>query len=349
MIKVKINDFYEFPYELDMTKYIMQNNKDHNNSIYTLKSIVVHMGTCENGHYYSFIKNENEKWYEFNDTQIRPFDSSLLNEETFGGEEVLYINGKQKVQKKNRNAYLLFYEKKDQSDCEHFDNIEAINSFLKKQQAKTDINSNNNKFIKINNENEVFDNIVEINDIPNEIYNNGINGINGSGMKNILENINNETFKYFLSKKLFTNEYQYFILQLYLNILNYYYSNELCIFLMHLCRNLTKRTTEIFREVHSFESNLNLYLKNKKLILFKRKTNNNQKLSPTHKNSEHILNIFKHFIIYFYNIFLRTKEKQYIGCIVDLFKFLLNDQQNCANYLIEEFCNQKTIVEYLIN
>ena len=349
MIKVKINDFYEFPYELDMTKYVIQNNKDKKNNIYTLKSIVVHMGTCENGHYYSFIKNENEKWYEFNDTQIRPFDSSFLNEETFGGEEVLYINGKQKVQKKDRNAYLLFYEKKDQSDCEHFDNIEAINYFLKKQQTKADINSNNNKFIKINNENEVFDNIVEINDIPNEIYNNGINGINGSGMKNILENINNETFKYFLSKKLFTNEYQYFILQLYLNILNYYYSNELCIFLMHLCRNLTKRTTEIFREVHSFESNLNLYLKNKKLVLFKRKTNNNQKLSSIYKNSDHILNIFKHFIIYFYNIFLRTKEKQYIGCIVDLFKFLLNDQPNCANYLIEEFCNQKTIVEYLIN
>ena len=85
------------------------------------------MGTCENGHYYSFIRNENEKWYEFNDTQIKPFDSSLLNEETFGGEEVLYINGKQKVQKKNRSAYLLFYEKKDQSDCEQFNNIEAIN------------------------------------------------------------------------------------------------------------------------------------------------------------------------------------------------------------------------------
>ena len=348
MIKVKIDDFYEFPYELDMSKYIMDNNKDQKNNIYILKSIVVHMGTCENGHYYSFIRDENEKWYEFNDTQIKPFDSSLLNEETFGGEEVLYINGKQKVQKKNRSAYLLFYEKKDQSDCEQFNNIEAINSFLKKEQTNININLNgNNEIINNGNGNIIIDNVVEINE--NEINNNGINGINGSGMKNILENINNETFKYFLSKKLFSSEYQYFILELFLNILNYYYSNELSVFLMHLCRNLAGRITEIFREVQSFESNINLYLKNKKLILFKFKTNSSQKLSPYEKNSEYILNVFKHFIIYFYNIFLRTKEKEYIGCFVDLLKFLLNDQQICANYLIEEFCNEKTIIEYLIN
>ena len=41
---------------------------------YKLKGIVVHSGTSDSGHYYSFIKDreeskdENSKWYEFNDT-----------------------------------------------------------------------------------------------------------------------------------------------------------------------------------------------------------------------------------------------------------------------------------------
>ena len=41
-------------------------------------------------------------------------------------------------------------------------------------------------------------------------------------MKDILENLNNEMFKYFLNKKLFSKEYQYFILELFCNILNYH-------------------------------------------------------------------------------------------------------------------------------
>ena len=34
---------------------------------------------------------------------------------------------------------------------------------------------------------------------------------------------------------------------------------------------------------------------------------------------------------------------------MDLIKFILNEHGNCANYLIEEFCNMNVIIEYLIN
>ena len=155
-------------------------------------------------------------------------------------------------------------------------------------------------------------------------------------------------FKYFLNRKLFSSEYQYFILELFLNILDYYYNSEIYVFLMHLCRNLNSRSTEIYREIQASGSNLNLYLDNKKLILF---NSNKPKIKTVlNKNySSQILNLFKHFIIYFYNIFLKTKEKNYFGCMVDILKFLLNDQLECADYLIEEFCNSSTIVEYLIN
>ena len=361
MIKEKIDDFYEFPFELDMTKYIAESNKKKNNinNIYTLKSVVIHMGNCENGHYYSFIKIKNGKWYEFNDTHVKQFDINLLNEEAFGGEEVLYFNGKQNVQKKNRSAYLLFYEKKNQSDCEQFDHIDAITSFLKKENNNfmnkkntikeeiniliDDGNSNLNNINKNTNNNNVEENKRNIDEINKN--NNNI-GINGSGKNDIIGNINLEMFKYFLCRKLFSNEYQYFILELYLNILNYYYNYDLSIFLMHLCRNLNNRTTEILREIQASGSNLNLYLDTKKLILFK---TNNEKITSKANYSEQILYLFKAFIIYFYNIFLRTKEKEYLGGMVDLIKFLINDQSNCANYLIEEFCNEKTIIEYLIN
>lgn len=112
MKKVKINDYYEFPFELDMTKYISEAKEDVDLNKYTLKSVVVHMGNCEGGHYYAFIKNEEEQWYEFNDTQVTPSNINSLKEEAFGGEETFNNDGYKIKTEKNKSAYLLFYEKK---------------------------------------------------------------------------------------------------------------------------------------------------------------------------------------------------------------------------------------------
>ena len=43
------------------------------------------------------------------------------------------------------------------------------------------------------------------------------------------------------------------------------------------------------------------------------------------------------------------KDKEYLGCMVDLMKFFINDQVECSDYLIEEFCNKNIIIEYLMN
>ena len=356
MTKLKINDYYEFPTELDMSKYISEKKEDEELNKYSLKSVVVHMGNSEGGHYYAFIKNKNEEWYEFNDTQVKPFDINFLGEEAFGGEEIFNNNGTKQKSQKNRSAYLLFYEKKVQTDCEQFDNIEAINSFLgitttdeegdiinndnNKNNSNvdnsetTDKNSNENRENKTINEKENKDNENIINDENQNEY----------GMKDILKNINKEMFKYFLNKKLFSNEYQYFILELYINVLNYYYCFDLPIFLLHLSRNLTSQ--EITSNVQTLNSNLNLYLTKNKLVLFSKKKQSDNKIK---QNKKQIFNIFKNFIIYFFNVFLRTKDKEYLGSFVDLIKLLINDNLECANYLIEEFCNRNVIVEYLIN
>ena len=339
--KVKINDYYEFPQELDMSKYLMDKNEDKRDmNKFILKSVVVHMGNSEQGHYYAFIRKEGDKWYQFNDTEVTPFDISLLEEETFGGEEIFYTNGNKQISQKNRSAYLLFYEKKNQNDCQEFDNIEAINLFLKEKNIaylnKTEDkieNSNDNNIINNDNNND-NNSTTDNSEIKEE-----------NDMKEILENLNNEMFKYFLNKKLFSNEYQYFILELFCNILNYYYSYDLPIFLLHLCRN-NASNNENLREIQAMGSNLNYYINKKKILLFTKTAYNKNKEKA---NSEIVLNIFKYYIIYFFNVMIRSKDKEYLGCMVDLLKFLINDQLACSDYLIEEFCNKNIIIEYLIN
>lgn len=58
---------------------------------YSLSGIVVHSGTADSGHYYSFIKDrdhpEANKWYEMNDHLVREFDSVDIPSECFGGED----------------------------------------------------------------------------------------------------------------------------------------------------------------------------------------------------------------------------------------------------------------------
>jgi ubiquitin C-terminal hydrolase len=59
---------------------------------------LIHSGSAESGHYYSYIKIK-EKWYEFNDRIVTEFNlQNNLKSECFGGAEG-----------KNKNAYMLFY------------------------------------------------------------------------------------------------------------------------------------------------------------------------------------------------------------------------------------------------
>jgi hypothetical protein len=58
---------------------------------YELVGVLVHSGSADSGHYYSFIKerqggNSNKpRWLEFNDAYVREFDSKNLGIECFGG------------------------------------------------------------------------------------------------------------------------------------------------------------------------------------------------------------------------------------------------------------------------
>jgi ubiquitin carboxyl-terminal hydrolase 9/24 len=48
---------------------------------YELKGVVIHTGSADSGHYYSFIQKRggrNEGWFEFNDTVVKKFDPENL-------------------------------------------------------------------------------------------------------------------------------------------------------------------------------------------------------------------------------------------------------------------------------
>ena len=86
----KNNVNVDFPIEdLDLTKFIIGYNKDSYK--YELYGICNHTGGVLGGHYTSYVKNSNNKWYHFNDQSVDEIDESEI---------------------KSEKAYCFFYRKK---------------------------------------------------------------------------------------------------------------------------------------------------------------------------------------------------------------------------------------------
>lgn len=61
--------FVDFPLDnLDLSKYVIGYNKD--SYVYNLYGVCNHSGSSMGGHYTAFVKNANEKWYHYNDTNV---------------------------------------------------------------------------------------------------------------------------------------------------------------------------------------------------------------------------------------------------------------------------------------
>ena len=63
---------------------------DPSNSQYELTGVLIHSGSANAGHYYSFCKEtegENAgEWFEFNDMHVSKFDIQNLARECFGSQ-----------------------------------------------------------------------------------------------------------------------------------------------------------------------------------------------------------------------------------------------------------------------
>ena len=351
MNRIKINDYYEFPIDLNMNKYTSEylNNKEsNNNNKYKLKSIVIHQGHCGGGHYYAFIRdNTTQEWHQFNDTSVTEFDIKDIPKEAFGGNT-------------NKNAYLLFYEKEDMSNCEKFDKIEEIdlleNIKENEENENDDDNNDNNMINKDNNtdnEEEGF-NLIKENEIKNEIKTE-INNENGEEKKEKNDEIYVGEITDNIGKKIFSKDYHHLTLELYLNVLNMIDPNKTKDLLSNENHNVQNNTIPpiekqfdlIYKPKH-FCQNISKYYKEGKIKIF-----NYGKESKVKSTEEEIeeknTKIFEYILLNYFNVVIRSENRKYLGCYVDLMKALVNKYEYCANYLLEEFTQYNVIMEYLKN
>ena len=65
----KLENFINFPLQnLDMSKYVV--GYDREQYKYDLYGVSNHVGNTMGGHYFAFVKNNDDKWYKFNDNIV---------------------------------------------------------------------------------------------------------------------------------------------------------------------------------------------------------------------------------------------------------------------------------------
>ncbi len=111
MLKYKLNKYFEFPYELDMKDYLIENHKETNTE-YELRGITIHFGVVDFGHYYNIIKGPDNKWYKFNDISVSEFKEEDIPREAFGDKDIFEEDSYKEKERGKNNAYILIYKKK---------------------------------------------------------------------------------------------------------------------------------------------------------------------------------------------------------------------------------------------
>ncbi|KAJ9131667.1 Ubiquitin carboxyl-terminal hydrolase 34 [Pleurostoma richardsiae] len=117
----KINDYFSFPSRIDMRPYTIEHlsnsDDDASEDVFELVGVLVHSGTAESGHYYSYIRERpttrcNDTWVEFNDDVVTPWDPSQMESSCFGGPDYRPpYDGTGIVYDKTYSAYMLFYQR----------------------------------------------------------------------------------------------------------------------------------------------------------------------------------------------------------------------------------------------
>ncbi|KAL5111367.1 Ubiquitin carboxyl-terminal hydrolase 7 [Taenia crassiceps] len=104
---VKINDHFEFPYDLDLSDYLVQDlermEEEPRYTKYFLQAVLVHSGDHHGGHYVVYINPRGDnRWYQFDDDVVsscRPKDAIEMN----------YGNSDDPLCRASSNAYMLVY------------------------------------------------------------------------------------------------------------------------------------------------------------------------------------------------------------------------------------------------
>ena len=117
MLKFKLNKYFEFPFQLNMKDYMIENHTEKSTE-YDLTGIVVHNGVSDFGHYYDLIKGPDNKWYKFNDEMVSVFKEEDIPNEAFGNKDDDDDDSEKEKENGKRNAYILFYTKRTNINIE---------------------------------------------------------------------------------------------------------------------------------------------------------------------------------------------------------------------------------------
>ncbi|KAM3512876.1 hypothetical protein MY11210_003506 [Beauveria gryllotalpidicola] len=118
----KIDDYFAFPDKLDLQPYTIEHlsgsTPEGKQDMFELVGVLVHAGTAESGHYYSYVRERasnqdtTTKWVEFNDDQVGLWNPSLMEASTFGGPERRSVYEENSISfDKSYSAYMLFYQR----------------------------------------------------------------------------------------------------------------------------------------------------------------------------------------------------------------------------------------------
>ena len=115
----KINEHFSFPERIDMAPYTVEHlsgSAQEAEDVFELVGVLVHTGTAEAGHYYSYIRERaggvaTKKWVEFNDDVVSNWDPSLMESCTFGGPAQPIQHFNNVPLEKPYSAYMLFYQR----------------------------------------------------------------------------------------------------------------------------------------------------------------------------------------------------------------------------------------------
>lgn len=114
---VKLNDRFEFPENLDLSRYCPSMAPD--DLQYTLWAVLVHCGGVHGGHYYVFIRSyKNNEWYRLDDDTVEPATRDEALDENFGVDFSMETRRRPRA---SSNAYMLVYVRNNEKNKIIFD------------------------------------------------------------------------------------------------------------------------------------------------------------------------------------------------------------------------------------
>lgn len=124
LTRSKINDYFPFPTTIDMQPYTVEHLSNPPNDpsykpvpdMFELVGVLVHSGTAESGHYYSYIRERPStssvpSWVEFNDEIVTSWDHMQMENACFGGTDYRPQFETGATFEKVYSAYMLFYQR----------------------------------------------------------------------------------------------------------------------------------------------------------------------------------------------------------------------------------------------